>query len=83
MKLLLTINKDTITGEATTAPQFSRNVAEAKREWGYAISEIAKNNPKIPVKDYQLYAVGTFNTETLEIQPKVDFLANAADYIKE
>ena len=84
MKMILVVTKDTVTGECTTAPQMNRNELDAKRSWGLAIAQINANNPNnIPIKDYQLFKIGTFDTETLVIEPCIEFLANAQEFIKE
>lgn len=84
MKTILTVTKDTVTGEATNSPAMFRNIGEAKRAWGNAISELSKNNPtNVPIKDLQLYSVGIFDTETLEITPTTEFVCSSAEFIKE
>lgn len=84
MKMILTVTKDVITGEATNSPNISRNDADAKRSWGNAIAELCEHNPtKIPIKDLQLYKVGIFDTETLEITPCTEYLCSAQEFIKE
>lgn len=82
MKTILVVTKDIITGEAVTSPQMAKNEAEAKRSWGVSIANLAKNNIKnTPVEDYQLFKVGEMDTETLQITPCVEFLANGPDFI--
>ena len=33
------------------------------------------------IKDLELYSLGTFNDETGEIKPKVEFIVNASEFI--
>lgn len=83
MKTIIVITKDIVKGEAVTTPQVFNNIADAKRSWAMSINEINKDNPtNIPIKDYQLFSLGTFDTATLEIEPKVEFIANAAEFIR-
>ena len=84
MTTILVVTKDVVTGEATTSPQMYRNIGEAKRAWGNAIAELSKNNPSnVPIRDLQLWQLGEFNTETLEIKPKTDLVCNAVEFLAE
>ena len=61
-----------------------RNVLDAKRAWGNAIADISRHNDRnVPVEDLQLYMVAEFDTETLEITPKKDYLCSGPEFIKE
>ena len=82
MRNILTVTKDTVTGMQKTDIQQFVNDADAIRSWGNAIREMSKNpNNKMPLEDLQLYAIGYFDTETFEIVPRNDFLANANEFI--
>lgn len=85
MKVVLTVTKDTVTGEATNSPVMSKNIAEAKRSWGNSIRVICmQGNPQnIPLKDLQLFVVGEFDTETLEIKPSTEYVCSASEFIVE
>lgn len=84
MKTILVVTKDTVTGDCTNSPAMYRNVAEAKRAWGNAITELSKNNPtNVPIRDLQLFSIGSFDTETLEIKSEIEFLCGGAEFIKE
>lgn len=80
MKVILCITRDLVTGEAVTSPQIFRSVLEAERNWGMAMRQESAN-PSVPVKDFQLYKVGDFDTETLVITPDVQFLHNAVEFL--
>lgn len=83
MKTVLVVTKDVVKGEAITQPTPFRNIADAKRTWAMSIEQLSKDNPNnVPIKDYQLHCLGTFDTETLEIESKVEFIANAAEFIR-
>lgn len=82
MKIILVVTKDTVKGETTTPLQGHKNEADALRSWAMAINSLSKNNPdNVPIKDFQLYKVADFDTETLEITPDNKFLANAGEFI--
>ena len=84
MKTVLVCTVDKITGDVTTSPQMFRNIPDAKRSWGNAISDISKNNvQKVPVEDLQLYCIGEFDTESLELTPKREYLCSGPEFIKE
>lgn len=84
MKTVLVVTVDKITGDVTNSPAMYRNVLDAKRAWGNAIAELSQNNPgKVPVADLQLYQVGEFDTETLEIKPCKEYLCSGPEFIKE
>lgn len=79
MKLVLTTTKDVITGEMAQQPQMFRNEAEAQRAFGHAMRQL-KGESAIPVTDYQLYKIGEIDTQTMEITPCVEFLANGGQF---
>lgn len=84
MKTVLVVTVDKITGDVTNSPAMYRNIADARRAWGNAIAELSQNNPtKVPVTDLQLYQIGEFDTETLELVPCKEFLCYAVDFIRE
>lgn len=75
--------KDVVVGEIMTQTFFYRNQAEAKRGWGNAIKNLERNNPeRIPLKDLQLVKLGTFNTQTGEINPNYEFVAAAQEFME-
>lgn len=79
MKLILTTTKDVVTGEMAQQPMMFRNEAEATRAFAHAMKKL-KGDSSIPVTDYQLYKIGEIDTQTMEIIPKVEFLANGAQF---
>ena len=79
MKLILTTTKDVVTGEMAQQPLMFRNEAEATRTFAHAMKNL-KNDDGIPVSDYQLYKIGTIDTQTMEIEPCVEFLANGSQF---
>lgn len=82
MKKILVITKDIVKGEAITEPQTFRNIAEAKRSWAIALKKVDMENPEnIPLRDYQLWALGEIDTESLKIEAKEEFIANAAEFL--
>lgn len=85
MKIGLYVTKDTVAGEATSQITMYKNEALAKRSWGNAIENIiATGNPeKVPVKDLQMFKIGEFDTETLEIVPCNEFIANGGEFVVE
>lgn len=84
MKTVLVVTVDKITGDVTNSPAMYRNIADARRAWGNAIAELSQNNPtKVPVTDLQLYQIGEFDTETLEIKPTKEYLCSGPEFIKE
>lgn len=79
MKLVLTTTKDVVTGEMAQQPQMFRNDADALRSFSYAMKQL-KADSSIPVTDYQLYKIGEIDTQTMEITPCIEFLANGAQF---
>lgn len=79
MKLVLTAVKDVVTGEMSTQPQMFRNVAESERSFKQAMSSL--KDGAIPATDYQLFKIGEIDTQTMEITPCVEFLANGGQFL--
>lgn len=80
--LEIVATKDTVIG-AYMQPFYAHNKEDAKRNWGQSIYITGKQEDKaLLIKDYQLYSLGTFNDETGEIIPKVEYLAKAQDYLE-
>lgn len=83
MEYELYATKDTVVGEVMTQINFYRNQAEAKRGWGNAIKYLEKSNPNnIPIKDLQLYKLGTLDTTTGLITPDYKFIASSQEFME-
>lgn len=83
MILEIVATKDVVVG-AYMNPFYAHNKEEAKRSWGMSIiREMSNPKTELPINDLQLYSLGTFNDETGEIVPKVEYLAKAQDYMGE
>lgn len=81
MILEICASKDTVIG-AYMKPFYAHNKNDAKRNWGASINfETRKENYDPSIKDLELYSLGTFNDETGEIKPKVEFIVNASEFI--
>lgn len=79
MKLTMCAVKDAVVG-SFMQPFMQRNEEEAKRSFAF---DIEQNAGKIPnVKDLQLFKLGEFDDESGEVVSKIEFLANAVQYIK-
>lgn len=83
MKYEMYATQDTITGHFKSGIDMYNNQAEAKRAWGGAIAHLSKNNPdRVPIKDFKLYRLGTFDTQTGVIESNVEFIAAAQEFME-
>ncbi len=82
MKYNLYVTQDIVSGETKSGLIFAKNDEEAKRAFGYTCKKIkeTKEEQTIPVNDLRFYRVGTFDTETMDITAKKEYLANGAEF---
>lgn len=78
MKLLLYSIKDTIVGQFMSPAQFN-NDNEAIRAVKYSLKSI--NNLSTNCKDYELWCIGEYDTETGIIKSDVRHVCNLIDYV--